>query len=116
MKADEFLPHLSKSLTARRVYSDAIERDGVVVIPAAQIRGGGGTGANQREDSGGMGLGARPVGAYVISNGRVKWKPAVDLTRIVFRGQIVVLMAIVTAAWVLSRRAARHPPWLVPFR
>jgi uncharacterized spore protein YtfJ len=108
MKAAEFLPRLSESLTAKRVYSEPIERDGVIVIPAAQIRGGGGTGADRtQKDGGGMGLGARPVGAYVISNGRVRWKPAVDLTRIIFRGQLIVLTAVLAAAWTLSRRANR---------
>jgi len=33
----EALQHISDLLNARRVYSEPIERDGVVVIPAAQI-------------------------------------------------------------------------------
>jgi hypothetical protein len=112
MKAEELLPRLSESLTASRVYSEPIERDGIVVVPAAQIRGGGGTSAGRnQQDSAGGGLSARPVGAYVIGNGRVRWKPAVDLTRIIFHGQIIVLTAVLAAAWTLSRRsrAARQP-------
>ena len=31
----------------------------------------------------GFGLGAKPVGAYVIHEGEVTWKPAVDVNRLV---------------------------------
>ena len=40
--------------------------------------GGGGGGDNEDNGGGGFGLGARPVGAYVIKNGEVTWKPAID--------------------------------------
>jgi hypothetical protein len=39
------------------------------------VGGGGGRG-------GGFGLGGRPVGAFVLENGNVRWKPAFDATRI----------------------------------
>lgn len=81
------------AITVKRVYGEPYERDGVVVIPAAEIRGSGGGGRGSGEDAtrggsgsgGGFGLGARPVGAYLIEGGQVRWEPAVDITRIVLQ-------------------------------
>jgi hypothetical protein len=55
-----------------------------------------------------MGIGARPVGAYVIQGSQVKWKPAFDLSRVIFRGQIIVLTALIVAGWVLRSRGRAH--------
>jgi hypothetical protein len=106
MPDSEFLPQFADRFTAKRVFSDPIQQDGVTIITAAAVSGGGGMrqGANGAENRAGMGLGARPVGAYVIQGSRVKWKPAFDLSRAVFRGQIVVLSALLVAGWVLSSR------------
>src|ERR1700759_4556293 len=67
--------------SAKRVYAEPVERDGVTVIPAARITGGAGAGAGvdkSGNDGGGVGFGviARPVGAWVIGGGEAKWKPA----------------------------------------
>lgn len=78
------------AITVRRVFGDPIERDGILVIPAAAVRGGGGGGGGNGtqptgevgEGSGfGFGLDARPVGAFVVDNGDVRWEPAVDRPR-----------------------------------
>jgi uncharacterized spore protein YtfJ len=86
------------SLTARRVYGDPYERDGVTVIPAAAVQGGGGGGGSEqgdRSDGGsGFGLTARPVGAYVIRDGEVRWQPAFDLTRTILGCQLLGLAAL----------------------
>jgi len=71
--------------TVKRVYGDPYERDGVTVIPAAIVIGGGGGGVGEdleRGQGGGTGFGifARPVGAYVVRDGTVKWEPAIDRT------------------------------------
>jgi uncharacterized spore protein YtfJ len=96
----DFRQAISKAqdaITIKRVYSKPFERDGVVVIPAADIRGGGGGGGGEDATrggsgrGGGFGLGARPVGAYVIQGGQVRWEPAVDVTRIVLQVTIAVL-------------------------
>jgi uncharacterized spore protein YtfJ len=89
----------------KRVYADPYERDGVVVIPAAAVFGGGGGGGGYdpsgNEGGGtGFGLGARPVGAYVIKEGNVRWEPAVDVTRIVLQ----VLATGLGLALLLRRR------------
>jgi hypothetical protein len=80
------------SITAKRVFGKPYEQDGVVVIPAAKVIGGGGGGGGEQGDGSGgagfgFGLGGQPVGAYVIKNGKVRWKPALDLNAIVLRGR-----------------------------
>jgi uncharacterized spore protein YtfJ len=71
------------AVTVKRVYGEPVERDGVTVIPAAAVRGGaGGGGDNEQNGGGGFGIAARPVGAYVIRDGLVVWRPAVDLNRL----------------------------------
>ena len=83
MNVDEMVKGVHDTLAAKRVYGDPIERDGVVVVPAAVLRGGGGGGSDERSNGGGgFGLQARPVGAYVIQNGSVRFEPTVDVTRI----------------------------------
>jgi uncharacterized spore protein YtfJ len=85
------------AITVKRVYGEPYERDGLVFIPAAEVRGGGGGGGGTDpagEASGGGGgyaVNARPVGAYVIEDGRVRWEPAVDVTGIAARGMLAAL-------------------------
>jgi uncharacterized spore protein YtfJ len=56
---------------------------------------------------GGVGVMAKPLGVYVIKNGDVKWRPAIDLNRVILGGQIVAITAlIVIRALVKSRRRA----------
>ena len=78
------------AITVHRVYGDPIERDGVLVIPAADVRGGGGGGGGGGQDASGdggegqgfgFGMVARPVGVFVIEDGDVRWEPAVDRPR-----------------------------------
>jgi uncharacterized spore protein YtfJ len=100
-------------VTARRVYGDPYEKNGLTMIPAASVRGGagGGTGQHGDEESGGgggFGVMARPVGAWVIRGDEAKWEPAVDVTRIVLGGQIVALTALLVVGRVLSRRDNGH--------
>jgi hypothetical protein len=108
MQTTEALPQLSDSLTAKRVYSEPYRENGITVITAAAVGGGARTDRGTAERDGGsrLGLAARPVGAYVLRNGRVVWKPAFDLSRIVLRGQLVLLTALLVLGFVLSRRGA----------
>jgi uncharacterized spore protein YtfJ len=87
-------------LAAERVVGTPIERDGATLVPVVSVRGGGGGGGGggtaaprearaggaDRDSGSGAGLGfgvmARPVGAYAIENGVVRWVPAVDVSRI----------------------------------
>jgi len=100
MNVDEFLSGARDAMSVRRVYGDPIEQNGTIVVPAAAVSGGGGGGGdNEDNGGGGFGLHARPVGAYVVKNGEVTWKPAIDP----FRLAMVVLAAIVVRALVLRR-------------
>ena len=100
-------------LTVKRVFGEAYERDEVTVIPVATVRGavGGGGGESEQPDGseqegegGGLGVMAKPAGVYVISDGKVRWMPAVDVNRIVVGGQLLGL-AFVLARTVLKRKA-----------
>jgi uncharacterized spore protein YtfJ len=94
---DEMWQGARDSVTVRRVYGKPVESDGVTVIPAAAVRGGaGGGGDNEGNGGGGFGVMARPVGAYVIRNGKVSWRPAFDLNRV-----LILLAALV---YVFARR------------
>ena len=98
---DELLAGAQDAITVKRVYGDPIEQDGVTVIPAAKVGGGGGGGGDDAQNGGaGFGLGARPVGAYVIRGQEVTWVPAVDVSRIV----LCSLAAMLLGAVILRRR------------
>jgi uncharacterized spore protein YtfJ len=104
MNVDEFLSGAREAMSARRVYSEPIEQEGVLVIPAAAVMGGGG-GGGDNEDNGGGGFGVRvrPVGAYVVKDGEVSWKPALDVARLTLGWQIVAGIAAL-ALWSFARR------------
>jgi uncharacterized spore protein YtfJ len=85
------------AITVKRVYGEPYERDGIVFIPAAEVRGGAGGGGGQNPEAdasgsgGGFGIDARPVGAYVIADGEVRWSPAVDVNRLALRSMFTLL-------------------------
>lgn len=113
------------TLTVRRVFGEAYEKDGLLVIPVAKVMGmtglgaGGGEGsgnpawARRRHDEptpadeaemghgeghgggGGYGVRIKPLGVYVVDATGARWNPAVDVTRIVLGGQLV-------GAWALT--------------
>ena len=81
---DELLKGARDAITVKRVYGDPIQGEGVTLVPAAAVRGGGGGGGDDEGNGGGgFGLGARPVGGWVLRDGEATWKPAVDLNRVV---------------------------------
>ncbi len=94
---------------ARRVVGAPIERDGVVVVPVAVVRGGSGGGSGTDADGNlGQGAGwggtARPVGAYVLADGRVRYEPVIDVTRIALGAQLTVTVAVlVLGRWLRAR-------------
>ena len=110
MRTTELVTTLRDGLTVSRVFGQPYERDGVSVIPAATIRGGAGGGNGKKADTseegegGGMGLVARPAGAYVIKDGAVSWQPAVDVNRIVTTG----VLGLVTVTWLVARSVRRR--------
>jgi uncharacterized spore protein YtfJ len=103
------------SVTVRRVYGKPIERGDVTVIPAAAVQGGAGGGSGTTPDGAGSGPGsgsgagwgmrARPVGAYVLRDGELRWESALDLNRVILGGQVVAVVALLTLrTWLKSRR------------
>jgi len=115
VNTQDILTRAQDAMTARRVFGDPIEAGGTTIVPAATIRGGGGGGQKGGGNAGGdgdggagFGLAAKPAGVYVIRDGEVEWRPAVNPNLIALGGQIVGLAAILTTgavllAW-LSRR------------
>jgi uncharacterized spore protein YtfJ len=104
---DEILGGARDAITVRRVYGEPIEQEGMTVIPAAAVRGGGGGGGDlEGNGGGGFGVAARPVGAYVIRDGEVVWRPAVDVNRLVIGWQVVSVLGLLVA-WAVGRRLAR---------
>lgn len=110
-------------LTVERVFGQPIEKDGTILIPAAAIRGaggaGGGGGENQRGEEGiGEGVGyatsARPVGAYVMREGEVSWRPAIDPTRILGAATFAVV-SFLAFRWLIKRSQVRAQVKLARF-
>ena len=64
-------------MAIRHVFGEPIERDGVIYLPAAKVRGGGGGAATPRATAGrGFGVAAKPAGVFVIRDGDAEWRPA----------------------------------------
>jgi uncharacterized spore protein YtfJ len=105
----KILDQVKEVVTGATVFGDPIEKNGVTVIPALKVRGGGGGGQDTAENGGaGVGLDARPAGAFVISGGRVSWVAAIDVNRIVFMGQLVLLAAILSWRSVAKQKGRRR--------
>jgi uncharacterized spore protein YtfJ len=107
MKLDELMNTARDAATVRRVFGEPVIAGEVMVIPAATVAGGagGGTGRDsqgQEGEGGGWGVKARPAGAYVIKDGQVSWRPAVDVNR-----AIAVLGSVAVALLLLKRRGPR---------
>ena len=120
MEPEEILNRVRDTVTIRQVFGEPIERDGTLVVPVARVRGGGGGGSQTPADpagrdpagrgpasGGGFGFDAKPLGVYVIREGRVSWQPAVDVSRIVLQGQLVAIFALLVVRGVLRRRHRR---------
>jgi uncharacterized spore protein YtfJ len=133
MDPHDLLAQARDTITVKRVFGDPYEKDGVTFIPAAVIIGGlgGGEGAGApsegaeaprsvtgapskgaeppRSGTGaGAGLIGWPAGAYVIKDGDVSWRPALNVNLVILGGQLVGLVALLAArtilkAWVATR-------------
>ena len=110
MNVQEVLAKAQDTVTVQRVYGTPIEKDGLTIIPAASISGGGGGGGGPADSGGGVGFGvkARPVGAYVIKDGEVRWEPAIDATRIALRGMLIPIVALLVARSIVKTVAKRR--------
>lgn len=108
------------------IFGTPVEHGDVVVIPLGRMRGGGGGGGGgarpgeqdevstpggdpqQRSGSGvgtGWGMDAKATGAIVIRGDRVRYIPAVDVTRIVSVSMLGLVATVILAPRII--RAAR---------
>lgn len=101
---EELLKGHRDAITVRRVYGDPYEKNGVTVIPAAKVMGGGGGGeglspGGERGTGSGSGFGliARPTGAFVINGDDVRWTPAIDVNRLVAGAFAVAALALLVS-------------------
>jgi uncharacterized spore protein YtfJ len=110
---DEILTDAQDAITVKRVYGEPYQQNGVTFIPAAAVRGGGGSGEGDPTENtpggrgGGIGMSARPVGAYQISGDEVRWVPAADVTKVIITGQIVAIVALLVIRSIFRTRSKR---------
>lgn len=106
MNVDQMVSGAQDAMKAGIVYGQAIEKNGLTVLPAAKIRGGGGGGGDaENNGGGGFGLTAKPAGVYVIRGDTVKWEPAIDVNRIVLGAQITAIVALLAIRSIFKARA-----------
>jgi uncharacterized spore protein YtfJ len=107
MKFDDMIASAKDAITVSKVFGEPFEKDGITFIPAARVMGGGGGGTGtddegQQGEGGGFGMNGRPAGAFVIRDGNVTWRPAVD------PNTVIVGLVVVTVALLLTRALARR--------
>ena len=102
------------------MFGEPYEKDCLTIFPAARVQGAAGAGGGEdpqtqgKGSGGGFGMTARPVGAFIIREGELTWRPAVDATRIAIGGQVVAIVALLTVraifkAWVKPGLARPGP-------
>jgi uncharacterized spore protein YtfJ len=103
--------------SAEKVFGHPITQDGITMLPVARVSGGGGGGSGSQpgrdgqESSGtggGVGILARPLGVFVIKDGRVSWRPAFDLNKVIIGGQVVVVTALLVFRPLIKALARRQ--------
>jgi uncharacterized spore protein YtfJ len=110
MRVMDVVNEAKNAMRASEVFGTPYEKNGITVIPAARIAGGaGGGGDQQNPQAGGVGFGvsSRPVGAFVIKDGDVRWMPAIDVNRAILMAQVVAIAALLTVRVIVKARARR---------
>jgi uncharacterized spore protein YtfJ len=104
MDVEEMVARSQDAATVGRVYGEPHEKDGTTVIPAARVsaRGGSGAARGGEHSGGGFRADAEPVGAFMIRDGQVEWKPVFDLGATVRSGQLVGVVALLVL-WAVVR-------------
>ena len=135
MDVENLLVRAADTLSVRRAFGTAYEKDGMFIIPVAIVVGGGGGGtgqgrnrhgnpaaspgsapdeiataqgitpSRQTEAGGGFGGLVLPSGAYVVKGDQVRWVPAVDVTIAVLASLSLVRMLART--WTRQQRHHR---------
>jgi hypothetical protein len=102
MDVKDILSQAEDAMNVKRVFGEPIEKDGVTIIPVAKV---GGSEEGNKGFGAGFGLSATPAGVYVIRDGRVGWRPAVDVNRVIMGGQIVAIVFLLTIRAFIKARA-----------
>jgi uncharacterized spore protein YtfJ len=93
---------MGASASAKAVYADPVEHDGITVIPVAKVRwgfgGGSGRKKGERGSGGGGGMQAAPLGYIEIKEGQTQFRPIRDPMTFV---PIAAVGSI--AGWILLR-------------
>jgi uncharacterized spore protein YtfJ len=115
MDVNEVIDRARDAFNVKRVFGEPIQQGEVTVVPAAWVSGGGGGGGGEGPTEGtetstgkgygsGFGLRARPAGAFILRQGEVCWKPAVDVNRIILGAQVLMGLFLLTFGQTLARR------------
>ena len=102
----------TEAMTVRRVFGEPVEKNGVTTIPAAAVRGGAGGGRGEGPDGegsghgGGFAMNATPAGALVIRGDDVRWRPAIDVNKVILGVQAVAIVAMLLARAIVKARAS----------
>lgn len=127
MDVQDVLNHAREAMTVKRVFGDPYEKEGLTVIPVANVMGGagggGGTGVGAKPEGAseeavgtdapgsgygmGYGLRASPAGVYVIRGGEVEWKPALDMNRLTLQRAVVAIVALLAFRSIIRTLAKR---------
>jgi uncharacterized spore protein YtfJ len=124
MTLAELLEEAKETIGSKGVFGTPYEKNGVTVIPAARIVGGAGGGegpittssketdgadeagvAKQTSSGAGFGVSGQPTGAFVIKGNDVSWVPAVDVNRMIFGFQVVLIAFLFAWRSIASARA-----------
>jgi hypothetical protein len=91
-EARQVIGALEADPDAARAFGDVYEiADGTTVIPVTTVRGGA----------------RKPLGVFVVKDGKASWVLAIDAERIAMMGILVGLVSAVFAGIAMVRR----PPW-----
>ena len=104
--------YVSKLLTiniGRREYVSVNELVAVVARVAGKGGGGGGSGPAQDGQTrlgrgGGFGLSTKPAGVFVVKDGKVSWRPSVDVNKVIMGGQILAGITVLAVRSILRSR------------
>lgn len=99
---------------AGTVFGVPVRHEGVALVPVARMNawsyGEPTVDPPPGPAAGGMRVAARPVGAYVLAGGRVSWRPAIDVNKIILGGQIMAVVALLTVRAVIRARSGCRAP------
>lgn len=108
MNVDEMIQGAQNALAVSRVYGEPIQKNGVTLIPTAEVMGGGGGGSDEANNGGGgFGVSARPIGMWVVRGEQVEWEPAMDATKMALRGMLVAIVFLFVVRSVVKTLAGR---------